>query len=446
MSPDTSIASDMISALSVRDDAERGALHKLMTLRWVALSILGITIWTAGYLIAEEFALLELNLCLGVIGASNLCLKYLSRGSERSRRLIGASLLIDIFALSVILSYSGGPANPFSVLYLILVMLTAIMTNAAWTWSAVVTSSLCYALIFWCHTSLPSALGGEHEMHSQHGAHSASFSLHLQGMWLAYTIAAIAIALFVSRLSVALQRERERRLEGEKLLGLAALAAGAAHEIGNPLGTIRVVTSDLESLVKSEGRDSESVNAELLSDIKLINDEVERAKRVLDRLASSAGELRGEPILPMNASRFFKQLHEREEVDERVSLNLSTKLSSLTWPTEAVSQALIQLLRNACQASPADASVILSAHAHQDKIVIEIIDQGHGMSDATLARYGTPFFTTREGSGIGLGVFVAKSLVERLRGDLTVRSAVNEGTTVSVTLPLKMTDSISPQE
>ena len=68
------------------------------------------------------------------------------------------------------------------------------------------------------------------------------------------------------------------------------------------------------------------------------------------------------------------------------------------------------------------------------------------MSDATLARYGTPFFTTREGSGMGLGVFVAKSLVERLRGDLTVRSAVNEGTTVSVTLPLKMTDSISPLE
>ena len=272
MSPDTSIASDMISALSVRDDAERGALRKLMTLRWVALSILGITIWTAGYIITEEFALLELNLCLGVIGASNLCLEYLSRGCECSRRMIGASLLIDIVALSVILSYSGGPANPFSVLYLILVMLTAIMTNAAWTWSAVITSSLCYALIFWFHTSLPSALGGEHGMHSQHGAHSASFSLHLQGMWLAYTIAAIAIALFVSRLSVALQRERERRLEGEKLLGLAALAAGAAHEIGNPLGTIRVVTSDLESLVKSEERDSERVSSELLSDIQLIND------------------------------------------------------------------------------------------------------------------------------------------------------------------------------
>ena len=88
-----------------------------------------------------------------------------------------------------------------------------------------------------------------------------------------------------------------------------------------------------------------------------------------------------------------------------------------------------------------------SHYAQTQKQATEIIiDQGHGMSDATLARYGTPFFTTREGSGMGLGVFVAKSLVERLRGDLTVRSAVNEGTTVSVTLPLKMTDSISPLE
>ena len=313
-------------------------------------------------------------------------------------------------------------------------MLAAIMTNMRWTWSSIACSSLGYALIFWFHQPLPAALGGS----SHHGHHeTSSFSLHLQGMWVAYTIAALAIGLFVSRLSRELQHEREQRLKGEKLLGLAALAAGAAHEVGNPLGTIRVVTSDLESVL----RDRENTE-ELLQDLNLINEEIDRARRVLNQLSRSAGELSGEPIRPTDVLCFFQQLQHREDLNAQTILKIDDEMRStkVSWPQEAVSQALIQLLRNAHQASAEGQIVKLSVSTRENGVTIKITDQGYGMNEDTINRYGEPFFTTREENGMGLGVFVARSLIDRLGGQLDVQSTVGEGTSVFIWLPTHLSE------
>jgi two-component system, sensor histidine kinase RegB len=406
-----------------------GALRKLFYLRWLVLVFF--TALLVGCLTLTETQLPSsaLGLSLAFMGINNLIGATLFKRAHITQAKIGLSLIADVIILSVLLSYSGGPANPFSVLYLILVMLAAMMTNTLWTWLTVLSSSICYALIFWFYHPLPPTLGGGHG----HAHQASSFSLHLQGMWLAYTIAAIAIGLFVSKLSEDLQREREQRLEGEKLLGLAALAAGAAHEVGNPLGTIRVVTSDLEAQLRERGE-----SEELLQDLTLINDEIERASRVLRRLSSSAGELTGESISPLEAATFFTDLERREELVGEVKLSIDPQLSMLTWPFEATSQALIQLIRNAHQASPIESEVWLSAVLQDAGVQIEIQDRGCGMSRETLSRYGDPFFTTREGVGMGLGVFMSRSLIERLGGKLMVDSRQGVGTTVTVWLPLQM--------
>ena len=85
-------------------------------------------------------------------------------------------------------------------------MLAAIITNIAWTWSTVLVSSIGFACLFWFDKS-----GDLHAMHMQHG--SATFSLHLQGMWLAYTLSAILIASFVSKLSSLLRDEKRKRIQ-----------------------------------------------------------------------------------------------------------------------------------------------------------------------------------------------------------------------------------------
>jgi two-component system, sensor histidine kinase RegB len=406
-----------------RFDRSTSGVLKLIKLRWIALvsQVIALVV-TVGWL-NVELPVLGLVGCLLILALSNLCLSYLS---AKLGHLIGLVILLDVLILTALLALSGGPSNPFSVLYLVQVLLAAVMTSQKWTWGVAILSSFGFALIFWFHLPLPSSLGG-------HGHHHSSFSLHLQGMWLAYTIAAIAIGLFVSKLSTELNRERERRVEGEKVLGLAALAAGAAHEIRNPLGTIRLITSDLESALRI--RDHSDT---LLLDIDLINQEIGRASLVLDRLTESAGELKGEPIIPIKATLFFTDLEARFKTQQNVQFKLSDELSDLYWPKEAVFHALMQLIRNSIQASDQSQTVSVNIQPKQQGVLISIVDQGVGMSSEILKNYGTPFFTTRGQIGMGLGVFVAKSLIERLNGDLNVSSIEGDGTEVKVWIPYQV--------
>lgn len=270
-------------------------------------------------------------------------------------------------------------------------------------------------------------------MHGTHGTMSAQpYSAHLQGMWLAYSLAAAVIAGLVSHVSASLRHERERRARSERLLGLATLAAGAAHEIGNPLGTIRVAASELARDLKAEG-----ASEERLDDLRLIGEEVNRARDVLVRMSVGAGELIGECPVSTKLSdimnRAAKQLGEGKE---RIDVIPPAADDQVQWPVEATSQAISQLLRNALEASPGHESVRFEAHLEADGVALAVSDKGEGMSTEAIERAGEPFFTTKPSGGTGLGLFVARSLIEHMGGRIHWDSATGQGTSVKVWLPL----------
>jgi two-component system sensor histidine kinase RegB len=107
------------------------------------------------------------------------------------------------------------------------------------------------------------------------------------------------------------------------------------------------------------------------------------------------------------------------------------------WPAGAVARAVANLVRNAVQASPGDAPVHLeAARAPLDRVRIAVSDAGPGMSADELGRAGEPFFTTKPpGDGMGLGLFVSRSVVEQLGGSLTLASTPGAGTIASIVLP-----------
>ena len=107
------------------------------------------------------------------------------------------------------------------------------------------------------------------------------------------------------------------------------------------------------------------------------------------------------------------------------------------WPVLAVARAVVNLVRNAAQASGEQDRVILEGRAHGDgRIRIDVIDRGAGMSRDHLARAGEPFFTTKPpGAGTGLGLFVARSTIEQLGGTLGLTSEPGRGTTATIILP-----------
>ncbi|MEM7675285.1 MAG: HAMP domain-containing sensor histidine kinase [Myxococcota bacterium] len=336
-------------------------------------------------------------------------------------------VVIDTLVLTGWLSLNGGPANPFSVLYLIYVTTAAISTNARTTWLTVAASSVGFACVFSSHWPWPAALGGSHG--SGH-----SYGVHLQGMWFAQTVTAIVVALFVRRLAEALQRSQQRRSETSQMLGLATLAAGAAHEIGNPLGTIAVAASEAERQLRL-GRSAD----EAIDDLQLIAQEVGRAKDVLGRMAVGAGELRGEGPVSMPLDRFMIEVVDALDLGSIIRIDHAPKVM-VRWPAQATQQALSQLLQNAVEASQPGQVVRFNAHISSTGIEMTIFDEGCGMTRTTLERVGEPFFTTRAGKGQGLGVFISRVLVEHMRGRMAIASMPQEGTRITIWLPQTVTE------
>src|SRR5690606_22530458 len=142
-------------------------------------------------------------------------------------------------------------------------------------------------------------------------------------------------------------------------------------------------------------------------DARLIREEVQRCRHILDQMASDAGESAGEAFREVGAEELLKEIAQELGEDQartRMQADASTRL---VLPVRALAQALRGLVRNALQAT--DGDVLLRASEGPGGLWIEIQDQGSGMPPELLSRLGEPFFTTKEpGRGMGLGVFLAR--------------------------------------
>jgi two-component system sensor histidine kinase RegB len=269
-------------------------------------------------------------------------------------------------------------------------------------------------------------------MHMHHAAHGvAEMNLHLQGMWFAFAVAAFVLAYFVTRVTHDLELQRReathaeaRALRAEKLASLATLAAGAAHELATPLATIAVVAKELEREL-SHGSSAD--------DARLIRSEVDRCKHILEQMASDAGASAGEVFCQIGVRTLIDTSLEGLSERERVVVELSTE-ASLKAPSNVLSRALRGLVRNALQASTTQVTV--HAESRGSELVIDVLDRGTGMTPEVLANVGEPFFTTKPpGQGMGLGVFLARALCDRLGGRFELSSTLGQGTRVTMSLP-----------
>lgn len=367
---------------------------------------------------------------------SNIPLEiYLGRGRwyasrqlwmTQGDRLHSTIMAFDIFLLSALLFWSGGPANPFSVFYLVNITLAAVVLRARFAWNVTGLAILCLAILFRWHVTLPAL---------------AEPKIYFQGLMVAITAAAAIIAYFITRVTRELaQREKElsdaqrRKAENEKLEALATLAAGAAHELASPLSTIAVVARELELQLS---KDSASETA--VEDARLIRTEVGRCREILDLMITDAGESAGEPMVWLSAQDLFeascKGLRDAKRVELK-SLEVEPEVR-LYVPMHALAQAVRGLVKNALDATEASQTVAVKISRDRELLRFRIQDQGKGMSSEVLARAGNPFFTTKDpGKGMGLGLFLARKVIERLGGVLEIQSSPETGTEVCVVLPI----------
>jgi two-component system sensor histidine kinase RegB len=406
-------------------------------LRWLAI---------AGQLAIVALAVLALRVSLSlplvislisITALSNLGLTAWLRQSEPTAHALTGVLVLDVLTLTALLLSAGGAANPFSVFYLVHVALAALLLSPRPAWFVAALTSLAFGSLF----VLPSHPIDPHAMHMHHGASS----MHLQGMWLAYSLAASFVVHFVSRVASALQaRERElfelqrSAVRHEKLASLSTLAAGAAHELGTPLGTIALVAKELERALEA-GKNAE----ELVADARLIRQEVERCRQILQQMAARAGEGAGEMLSTISVLGVEQSLSEALGTRAaQIAFEREGELSEIVAPKQLLVQVLANLLRNAFDAQ-AEAGktdpVRLVMRLEAERAAFEIFDSGVGIPAHAQGRVGEPFFTTKApGRGMGLGVFLARAFAEEMGGELTLSARPEGGTVARLTLPRDM--------
>ena len=318
------------------------------------------------------------------------------------------TLFVELNLLSACFAASGGSSSPFTMLYLAPVMVGA-MTLSRWP-ALGIGAAACgaYGSLF---VVAPADL--------HHHDHQA-MQLHLAGMYAAFVLTSMALVWGFQRLRDGEQQVREAMEHAEReqarslrLAGLATLAAGASHELASPLSTILLVSRELQRKLPEQQ-----------ADLELIAAEVMRCQGVLEQLSVDVGVGPGELGEPVEVRSWLRSAVPDVEQD--------VEMGVLELPIGLMGQVVRQLVANA-----RGAPVRLTGRFQGAHFRLEVIDQGPGMSEETLEHALEPFFTTNaETGGRGLGLYFCAAVVEQLGGTLTLESALGQGTTVRLCLPV----------
>jgi two-component system sensor histidine kinase RegB len=385
-------------------------LDTLVRLRWLAVA------GQAAAVLVVYFGLgfdLPLTLCLGLIGLSaalNIMLRLRWAASERlGGPEAGPLLAYDILQLGGLLFLTGGLANPFAILLLAPVMVSA--TTLAWQQTALlgVIVIVVATIITVFHEPLPWTPGAEFQVPE----------LYLVGQWIALisTLGFTGIYAFrvaqEARLLAEALAETELVLTREQHLSqLDGLAAAAAHALGTPLGTITLVVKELARELPAD--------SPYADDIQLLRTQAERCRDILRKISTLATD--EEPHFQrMPLSHLIDEVAEplRDSgiaIDVRLSGDGAEPVGRRD---PAILYGLGNLLENAVDF--ARETVTIDARWTGSEVMVTITDDGPGFDPAVIERLGEPYVSKRgqrpeggqSGGGLGLGFFIAKTLLRR---------------------------------
>jgi two-component system sensor histidine kinase RegB len=349
----------------------------------------------------------------------------------------------DIIHLTLLIYITGGPMNPFTFLYLLHVTLAAILMQQKWAWSLASMTVFCYALLFFLPPaeSIGSGIGPDMPICLTR----SDMGLHLQGMWIAYTITALFIVYFLNRIRDALDVHQQtlvsledEKMKSDKLAALATMAAGAAHEFSSPLSTITIAAGEMINSLESE-----QIDEDLLKDARLIKSEVQRCRMILRQLSADAGEHASESFRIISVGMLMDMIGKEFTVEtgKEVKFKIENAQQSMMVPVHTWVRSIKGLLKNSYDADN-EAEITCRCHQDTDNLYIVVSDNGPGMDDDTFSKATDPFFTTKEtGKGMGLGLFLARTMTECFDGDLQLESVKGKGTTITIKVALeKITD------
>lgn len=237
-----------------------------------------------------------------------------------------------------------------------------------------------------------------------------------------------------------LKDTQEQLHSAEKLASIGQLAAGVAHEINNPLGSIMLYASMLRRKIEKFDNDPQS-----REDLKLIIDEANRCKNIVSNLLNFArqGKLR---LGPVNISEIISNITKQVRINPEfrevlIEVNNQIGQNEIYGDSDQLKQVFINIITNACEAleNSSNKKVTININRNEENQFIEVIDSGCGIPSENIGKVFTPFFTTKKmGKGTGLGLAISYGIIKMHKGDIKVSSTEGMGTVFIISLPAKL--------
>lgn len=414
-------------------------LQTLMTLRWIAIGgqLLAILVTVKAFDLQIEIGLCAI--AIGLAAIANLVAHFVYPKNKRMSEVqVAGMLFFDIVQLSWLLALTGGLHNPFALLILVPVTISA--TALRWQTTAVlgaIAIALVTAVTLW-HVPL----------HTHDGTVMRMPPIFVGGFWLAIVLAAVFLPVFAQRVTSearamadALAATQMALAREQKLTDIGGVVAAAAHELGTPLATIKLVSSELAAELEGDHKD----------DAILIRDQTDRCRDILRSMGRVGQEDLHIRNVPLEAL-----LREAAEPHTGRGREIVYGLpDGRRQPTVIRRPEIVHGLRNLVQNAVdfATARIRIDADWDTDRVTVRIADDGPGFPTSVIDRLGDPFVRRRrlgddraarpEYEGMGLGLFIAKTLLERTGAEVAFVNArdvlpPNEpglGAIVSVTWP-----------
>lgn len=396
-------------------------VRTLVTIRWMAIA-------------GQSIAFLVVHLLLGfqvplaAAGAAILASALLNIGLSTlyapTARLVGVEALLhlafDLLQLGVLLYLTGGLANPFSVLLVAPVTISATLLSARATVALILIAMATLGVLWQWSLPLPWA-----------GPPPVLPPIYVLASLVALGFTVVFLAIYVLRVSLDARRWQQALvitqavLEREtKMSALGALAAASAHELGGPLGTISLVARDLAETLGGDPDFGE--------DVALLDREARRCREIMTDLAHRAEVDAPFPNVPLRVL-----LHEVAQPFEASGKSVIVEApATVVARTPELLHGLVNLVDNAVR--HAERAVRIAAVADAEAVTLQITDDGAGFPPELLPHLGEPYLGPSRSArgGTGLGIFIATTLIERTGGALTFRNAAGGGAVVEITWPI----------
>jgi len=408
----------------------------LILIRWIAVGGQAVAILTVRFGMGYELPLLA---CFATIAASAVSNAWLA-GRRAPRARLGdreAALVLgfDLLQLAAMLFLTGGLQNPFAILILAPVTVSATVLSRNATVALVALAiGVISALSVW-HMPLPwDPPGGFTEPLP-----------YLLGQWTGLAVAAVFVSAYVwsvaeeaRSMSEAFAETRQALAREQRFAAVGGLAAAAAHELGSPLATIAVVAKELSRAVPSDST--------LTEDIELLISQSDRCREILAELSRHPGEMGGLPFERTPLSAMVEEAakpHERDRENILLDIGLDPRDDSAEPEIARSPEVLLAvgtLIQNAVQFARHSVEVTVAWSA--DDAEIAIADDGPGFPHDVLMAIGEPYVSSRrsEEGHMGLGIFIAQTLLERTGA--TISFGNNEGAEVVIRWPRAMLEAI----